>query len=158
MTESDPGQGGDGVHRSKIDAWLMVVLVMGFIIGVGGTIVGVVEGELPILLAAIILPIFAAVFLRLPFTIRYEIDMGDLKIRCGPCRWSIPVDSIREIRPSRNPLSAPAASMDRLRIDYVIRGGHRYVLVSPKDKQAFFEDLATAEPDLRIEGDGMKRE
>lgn len=39
-----------------------------------------------------------------------------------------------EITPSRNPLSSPALSIDRLKIQF---GKRKFVLVSPEDKAGF---------------------
>ena len=146
------------IHHSKVDTWLLVVLITAFILGSVATVAAAVEGKVSVIIPAMALPLMAGLFLWLPFTTRYEIGGGNLLIRFGPFRREIPVDSIREVRPSRNPLSAPAASLDRLRIDYVIRGGHRVMLVSPKDKQAFLKDLSTAGSGLRVEGNRLKRE
>ena len=146
------------IHHSRIDTWLLVVLVTAFILGAIVTVAAAVEGKVSVIIPAMALPLMAGLFLWLPFTIRYEIGGGSLLIRFGPFRREIPVESIREVQPSRNPLSAPAASLDRLRIDYAIRGGHRYMLVSPKNNLAFLEDLATGGSGLRVEGDRLKRE
>ena len=45
------------------------------------------------------------------------------------------------IRPTRNPLSSPALSLDRLRIDY---GSGRSIMVSPEDKDKFIGDIEDA--------------
>ena len=145
------------IHRSKIDMWLIVVLLAGFSIGAFGAVAAVLEGKAPLIVPLIALPVMAALFLWLPFTIRYEIEAAELCIRFGPFRWRIEVRAIREIRPSRNPLSAPAASLDRLRIEYEVRGGHRFALVSPSDKAAFLRDLASIDPGLRVEKDRLTR-
>ena len=62
---------------------------------------------------------------------------------------------IREVRPTTNPLSAPALSLDRLRIDYEEGGRVRSLLVSPKDKEGFLQELRDAVPGSRIEGDRL---
>lgn len=145
------------IHRSKVDTWLALVLVLGFLGTAAGMVVGVTEGRIPAVVAAIILLVDAPLMLWLPFSIRYGIGAGELRLSCGPFRWRIPVDAIREVRPTRNPLSAPAASLDRLRIDYTVRGKDRMALVSPRNKEAFLEDLALASPGLRLDGDRLTR-
>jgi hypothetical protein len=45
---------------------------------------------------------------------------------------------IRTVTPTRNPLSSPALSLDRLRIDY---GRGRRIMVSPRDPGAFLREL-----------------
>ena len=64
----------------------------------------------------------------------YEIVGTDLLVRSGPLKWTIPVADIQEITPSRNMLSAPALSLDRLKIRF---GKRVFILVSPEDKDGF---------------------
>jgi hypothetical protein len=72
-------------------------------------------------------------------------------------RWRVPLSSIEEVRPSRNPASAPTWSLDRLRVGYVKRGEQRALYVSPEDKAAFMRDLADAAPGLEFEGGRVVR-
>lgn len=55
----------------------------------------------------------------------------------------IPVDQIVEIRPTNNPLAAPAASLDRLEIRY---GQQASIMVSPRDKEDFVRTLRAMNP------------
>ena len=68
----------------------------------------------------------------------YQIDDGLLRIRSGPFRWTLPVDAITSVEPSNSPSSAPALSIDRLRICY---DNDRMILVSPKDKAGFLQAI-----------------
>jgi len=68
----------------------------------------------------------------------YTIDDSSLRVRGGPFRWTIRLQDIRSVTPTRNPASSPALSLDRLRVDY---GQDRFLLISPKDKEAFVRDL-----------------
>ncbi|MCZ2156874.1 MAG: PH domain-containing protein [Bryobacterales bacterium] len=68
----------------------------------------------------------------------YVFEGGILRVRCGPLRWSIPLDHIHRVEPSRNSRSSPALSLDRLRIDY---GCGKFVLVSPEDKEGFLREI-----------------
>jgi hypothetical protein len=49
----------------------------------------------------------------------YTLTSSHLLVRSGPFRWLIPLDSIQSIMPTRDPLSSPALSIDRLRIESV---------------------------------------
>ncbi len=71
----------------------------------------------------------------------YEIGDKDLLVVSGPFRWTIPLDTITDVTPTRNPLSSPALSMDRLRISY---GKRKFILVSPEDKEGFVNALQRA--------------
>jgi len=69
---------------------------------------------------------------------KYTIAAPMLIVQSGPFRWQIPVAEITRIEPTRNPLSSPALSLDRLRITY---GRNRACMVSPRDKDAFIAEL-----------------
>lgn len=68
----------------------------------------------------------------------YVLSADRLDVRSGPFRWKVPLHEIRKISPSRNILSSPAFSLDRLRIDY---GRGKFILISPAEREAFLRDL-----------------
>jgi hypothetical protein len=68
----------------------------------------------------------------------YEIEGNRLLVRSGPFRWRIPINEIEEMTPTHNPLSSPALSLDRLRIEY---SGGRSVMISPEDKDRFIAEI-----------------
>jgi hypothetical protein len=156
------------VHPAKVDRWLAALLV-----GVAGVqlvaaAVVVVKshaaGDPPLQesLATAAILVACATLMGLMlwgcYRTRYEITATDLVVWFGPFRSGIPLQAIREVFPTRNPLSAPAPSLDRLRInDTTRRGWTWFALVSPRDKAAFVRDLARAAPQLRSAGDGTLR-
>ena len=73
-------------------------------------------------------------------TTRYELSRETLVVRSGPFRWNICLAEIKSITPTHNPLSSPALSLDRLRIEY---GQGRAVMISPNNKVAFLRALET---------------
>ena len=75
----------------------------------------------------------------------YTVDGNTLRIACGPFRWQVPVDAIESVEPTRNPLSSPALSLDRLRIQY----GKRKIMVSPADKAGFLKAIGQDPADGR---------
>jgi hypothetical protein len=82
------------------------------------------------------------------FSIRYIIDGNRLLIRGGFFyRMEIDIQSIQRITKSRNPLSSPAASLDRLAIGW---GHGDEMLVSPKDKIGFVQALQTINPNIQV--------
>ncbi|HUT77779.1 MAG TPA: PH domain-containing protein, partial [Polyangia bacterium] len=81
----------------------------------------------------------------------YVLGGDTLRIRSGPFRWRVRLDRIVEVVPSRNPLSSPACSLDRLHIRYT--GSRRGILISPEDRSRFLQTLAARSPQLRFEGD-----
>lgn len=78
---------------------------------------------------------------------RYTLTAAELRIQSGPFRWRVPVQRIRRVRPSLNPLSAPAPSLDRLKISY---DKYRFVLISPQDQAAFIDALKQLNPHIQL--------
>ena len=148
------------LHRSKKDAWL-VGLVWGGALApaAAGLFLLFAPGGDPgpgrALVGAGVAAAAAVVLTTYP--LNYEITAGELVARCGLMRWRVPLSSIEEVRPSRNPASAPAWSLNRLRVGYVRRGEQRSLYVSPEDKAAFMRDLADAAPGLELRGDRVVR-
>jgi membrane protein YdbS with pleckstrin-like domain len=126
--------------RSKVDTWLVFAVVAALVVLAVALVSMVVAGG-SFAAIALFLGVMTAVtlFIGLIFTRTwYEIDARELRIVSGPFRWTIPRESIRSIEDSRNPLSSPALSLDRLRIGY---GDKRWILVSPEDKKGFRKAL-----------------
>ncbi|MPW45661.1 PH domain-containing protein [Acinetobacter guerrae] len=72
---------------------------------------------------------------------RYVVTQDYLIIHSMFLKWKILRNQIQNITPSNNPLSSPALSLDRLKIDYQKDGKNKSVLISPKDKQKFIKVL-----------------
>lgn len=90
------------------------------------------------LYAGFILLLGAGFPLWLLVSTRYTLTDDVLKIRCGPFGWQIALQDIRNVTPTRNPLSSPALSLDRLQIDY---GRGKTIMISPKDSGEFLAEL-----------------
>ena len=89
---------------------------------------------------------------------RYEITPFDLVVHFGPFHKAIPLSSIVEVFPTHNPLSAPAPSLDRLRVNYLRANGKLWFgLISPLDKAGFVRELASVAPHLQSDGDTKLR-
>ena len=80
----------------------------------------------------------------------YAFSPGGLHIRSGPFGILVPLAQIDSVVPSRNVLSSPACSLDRLLISY--RQGRRKVLVSPEDKAGFLQALVARCTHLVLDG------
>jgi membrane protein YdbS with pleckstrin-like domain len=134
--------------RSKVDTWLVLVVVAALVV-LAVALVSMVVAGASLAAIALFLGVMTAVmlFTGLIFTRTwYEIDARELRIVSGPFRWTIPRESIRSVEDSRNPLSSPALSLDRLRIRY---GDKRWILVSPEDKKGFRKALGEASGRVR---------
>ncbi len=147
------------VHGPKVDRWLALLLggvvlletVTGLALIAG---VGPETADANETLLAGVAMIGAGALIGIAlwgcYRIRYELTPTDLVIRFGPFGTSIPLPSIVEVFPTRNPLSAPAPSLDRLRINYRKPNGKlTFALISPLDRGAFVRDLQTAAPQLQ---------
>ena len=133
--------------KSKIDRWLLYLLIMVMIFEVVVMGAAATQAESP--LEATILIVAALVIVALLGSMligtHYTVDGNTLRIACGPFRWKVPVDAIESVEPTRNPLSSPALSLDRLRIQY----GKRRILVSPADKAGFLKAIGQGPADAR---------
>lgn len=130
--------------RSKVDGWLATALVASAAASaIAVVIVGVVESPLlalaisPLLLLSVGLPMW------LLGATSYTLDRTDLNVRCGPFAWRVPLREIRAVTATRNPLSSPALSLDRLRIDFGRMGS---IMISPQDKEGFMQELRKRVP------------
>jgi hypothetical protein len=95
------------------------------------------------------------VYVGVVFPMRYGIGDGRLTIRFGLCRQRIPLAEIRAVYPTRNPLSSPALSLDRLHVRFG-EGFFKSVMISPAEREEFLRQLASAAA-LRQDGDRLTR-
>src|SRR5205814_682936 len=109
--------------------------------------------ELPWAVAPVVL-VFGFYF-GLVVPMRYGADDAYLTVRFGICRQRIPLGDITEVRPTHNPLSSPALSLDRLRVQFG-PGFFNAVMISPADRNGFLDDLAQ-KAGLKREGDRLVR-
>lgn len=101
----------------KVDGWLVAILVLAPIISLLGFLDPKVFESTRVLLQALAAPaVFAAIYGRLVFPVRYGISGDELIIRHGVVRQRAPYRKILSVEPTRNPLSSPALSLDRRRI------------------------------------------
>lgn len=122
--------------KSKIDAWLLVPLVAFMVFEVVIVARAALENPDPRQGAVLVFAslLFVGFIGWLLMGTHYTVESGVLRVVSGPFRWKIPVDQITSVTPTRSPLSSPALSLDRLRIEY---GDKRRILVSPADKAGF---------------------
>lgn len=91
------------------------------------------------------------------YPLNYEITAMELIARSGFMHWRVQLADIQEVAPTRSAASAPAWSLDRLRIEYLKGSEVRALLISPSDKWAFMRDLADATPGLELRGERVVR-
>ncbi len=129
-------------YPSKRDRWLEVVIWMASLLSVAAGLGSLVTGA-----GLRILALTSAVCLGVPgfmvwsfYGTGYTLFPDELRIRSGPFRFRVPLGGITSVVPSRNPVSSPACSLDRLEIRY--REGRSRILISPENRPAFLEALA----------------
>jgi hypothetical protein len=96
--------------------------------------------------------ILVGVYGGLIFPMRYGLSDTHLTIRFGRCRRRIPFSEITEAFPTRNPLSSPALSLDRIHIQHG-PGIFRSVRISPVRQREFLTELAER---AELEQDGLR--
>jgi len=125
--------------RSKVDFWLILALVGLPIIALEFLLDGSgIDDRAATLVAVLIVAVVLALILWLYVSTRYTLTEEFLLVKSGPFSWSIPLRDIYAIEPTRNPISSPALSLDRLLIRY---GGGAELMISPADKAGFMAAL-----------------
>lgn len=131
----------DVTFPTKVDLWLVLVLV----VALGGSFVGTIAAIdlqrpgswVPLLLMVGTIAFIALVSVPTVYTLRES----DLLVRYGLLRRAIPYAGILRAYRSRNALSSPAWSLDRIAIDYREGGSRRFVLISPVRRDEFMKRL-----------------
>lgn len=126
--------------QSKVDRWLAAVLILALLMMLASLLAMTTEVmREPALIVAIVVVVLGIVLIAwVGLATYYEIDRKQLKVVSGPIRWHVPLRDITGVEETRSPLSAPALSLDRLRIRY---GDNRSVVISPRDKKKFIKRL-----------------
>lgn len=124
--------------RSKIDWWLAAIMVVAIISILFSAVMSIMEGWW---LLAVVLFAFEGFIIWVLLGTYYHVADDTLFVQSGPLRWRVPISEIHQITPTNNPLSSPALSLDRLRIEY---GEGRSVMVSPVEKEAFIDAINAA--------------
>jgi hypothetical protein len=129
--------------RSKVDWWLAVLLIAPVVLLGAFLVAGVSEPWVLVLTLtpqALVIWILARTF--------YVVDEDSLLVRSGPFRWTIPLASVRSLSATRNPLSSPALSLDRIAVDHA--GGR--LLLSPRNKAGFVRAILAIAPGVMVTG------
>ena len=135
--------------RSKKDWW-----ILGFIIAMTGLLLQLLltmyakgsMAQYPVHTLTYVLTI--AVLWWPVWSTQYRIEAEQLVITSLFLTWKIPLSAIQKISPSNNSIASPALSLDRLRIDYQKEDKAKFILISPKDKQAFTQALQQAQQSI----------
>lgn len=130
------------VFKSKVDIWMAIIFIFVPISMIYGVITE--PSAVLLLVTAFIIVLLCILF----FGTKYVIENDDLIVYGGIYKKRIPIKQIRSLRPSKNPLSAPAMSIDRIEITF---DPHiQIILVSPKDKELFVKKLLEINPSITV--------
>jgi hypothetical protein len=144
------------IFPSKIDRWIVWLTAIPLMISAAAVTSALLAG--PPLSAAFLmvgLEVLIVAFIGWTYRgTRYLVTDREVIARSGPFRWRIEIAGIESIRPSRNPASSPAMSLDRLEIRY---GGGRRLLISPKDQKGFLEAVVARSRSLVLDGEQVRR-
>jgi len=126
--------------KSKVDRWLIAILILAIVIDACGIIAFLRFESDPVVLTISVLVslLVMALIASVSLGTHYTIDRNVLRIVSGPFRWKVPIDQITGVEATRSLLSSPALSLDRLRIQY---GPRRRIMVSPADKAGFLKAI-----------------
>ncbi|MGB5434632.1 MAG: PH domain-containing protein [Maribacter sp.] len=131
------------VYKSKIGVGLVLFMVFVFTIS---SYILVIEKSWSGLVFMVLTAVFIAYLFHQTF---YTIDGNVLKVKSGfLLNHSYEISRITEIRETNIPISAPAASLDRLEIN--LNNGQG-VIISPKQKYEFIDELKKRNPKIKIE-------
>jgi PH (Pleckstrin Homology) domain-containing protein len=121
--------------KSKVDTWIGTILAGCLILSAGAFVVMIrVAVPLAALIMAVGIGIPASLLLCTDYTVENEV----LLVRSGLFRSRIPLKDIVSIGPTRNPMSSPALSLDRL---LITRRNGSDCMISPRDKEGFLQEL-----------------
>ncbi len=125
------------IYNSKVDWWLVLILLAVFAFPI---VQGIQTKEY--LLSAIFVGLIL-LFWILGITLKYKIEDGYLSV------WKTKIDikTIRKVYATRNPLSSPALSINRIAIVY---NKYDEILISPKDRADFISELLKVNPNIEV--------
>ena len=126
--------------NSKIDLWLSIVLFL--LIGLSiYTVIEILSNQTNLIdylisifmvLLGVILPI------ALIISTKYVVDGNLLIIKAGFFKWEVNILEITEVRKTKNPLSSPALSLDRIEIKYK---NNKKIMISPNNLEEFLKAI-----------------
>lgn len=131
----------DVIFASKIDFWIALILWVGslslILIPLWEWRWGKSDSRMRNILTIVILLPFAALMLMPFFGTKYTLTDSQLYVDSGLSTQTIELTDITHITPTRSMTSAPALSLDRLKIKY----RNKEILISPKDKSRFYQEI-----------------
>ena len=130
------------IYKSKLG--LELIIPIGLIFGYA--LFELISNKVWMGILIMVLTLFFILYTLL--SIKYTIENDKLTINCTALMTiNIEINSIRKVVETYNPLSSPAASIDRLELFY---NKFDSVLISPKNKKDFIYKLLEINPAIEI--------
>ena len=131
------------LYKSKIDCWLIIVLIATSILLLTLVYLNFDRQNLHVDIFFSVLLSSLALVIWLPvLSTYYVVDSKILKIHSIFLKWEISLHSIQRIEETSDFLSAPALSLDRIKIEYKKDGTSKSTMVSPVDKADFIKQIS----------------
>jgi hypothetical protein len=133
-------------YPSKVSFGLLIFIFSAFF---GPIIFNLIKGQFDekMLKGVLILVVVFIFILHMFFKTQYIINNERVDIKCGFFSYGpILIEEIKEISKTRSIISSPAPSFDRIEIKY---GKYDEIIVSPKDKFGFAEELTKLNPKIK---------
>ena len=144
----------DIIFVSKVDFWLVLLLWGLSLFTVSVPLWqwqrGAHKSLIQTILMTVILIPFAALMLIPFFGTEYTLTNDQLQVDSGFSVQKIELTDITYIMPTRSMSSAPALSLDRIKISYQ----DEEILISPKDKSRFYREIQARNPRIVIDTAG----
>lgn len=132
----------DAAFKSKVDWWFLLLLALTAVLALAMVYDFLINGSQTIILALFL--ILVDVFMLIPMlaNTHYTFQRIELWVRCGFfCNLHIPYSDITGYEESSGLLSPAALSSRRIKISYFQNGTPTSILISPKEQQAFFNEM-----------------
>ncbi|MDC5188212.1 PH domain-containing protein [Acinetobacter baumannii] len=131
------------IYRSKIDSWLIIFLAISslFLLVLIYSNFDIQTLYEDLFFLVLLSSLALLIWLPIPTTY-YVVDSEILRIHSIFLKWEIPLNAIQKIEQTSDSLSAPALSLDRIKIEYKKDGMYKSVMVSPQHKVDFIKQIS----------------
>lgn len=137
--EKDAGGREVKVYPSKVDWWIALVLAGSVLFSLGLGVYLLDKDRTGAMIAIVVGLLTGVLILLLTVPCRYTLAGDHLLVQAGLIRYKVMFRDIRTVARSSNPLSAPALSLQRVKIT-LAKG---FLLVSPADRDGFIAELTS---------------
>ena len=133
------------IYYSKVSYTLLIIIFLVFF----GPLVSLFYGngfDGKTILIFLTMVVLYGLILHMFFNTTYKIEKEKLHIKCGFFKYKpVTIKEMKKVSKSSNIISSPAASFDRIEITY---GKFEELIISPKHKTKFVEDLQKVNPEI----------